>query len=266
MIKGIAKIIVLLLTVSASLMPVLAKDVEEENPNDCPTCSMTDAPHNIDYEAVEYYQSLSENAALYNAREAAENPFNHSLISVLRGNITAQGWATEGITRYYQTDYPDLLCPLSNPNPTIASHGCVVTSFAMIATKYGINVTPLDVRTRINADAPGLENACNFPWYDVLLVSPFNSLNAQEITNSNWDSAYNNIEGAILANRPVLAFMNGPGGFTHAVVVYGFEHYDNGADEYHYIFNPDPRGDNQTSLEEYQEDGWSINRLVVYYK
>lgn len=261
--KNFLKIFVLLFSFSASLMPVSARDVEEENNDDCPTCSMVDAPHNIDYEAVEYYQSLSENAALYNLIEAAENPFNGSR-SVLRASVTAQGWANGGITRYYQTDYTDLLCP-NTSSVTIASHGCVVTSFAMIATKYGINVTPLDVRTRLNADAPGTASACNFPWFDVVTVSPFTSLIAQEITDENWNVAYDNIEGAILANRPVLAFMYGPTG-THAVVVYGFEHYSDGG-EFHYIFNPDPRNESrQMSLEEYRRDGWSINRLMVYYK
>ena len=262
--KGFIKFLALFVTLSASFVSVSAKDIEDENTDDCPTCSMVNAPHNIDYEAIEYYQTLAENAPLYNAREAAENPFNGTR-SVLRASVTAQGWANSGITRYYQTDYNDLLCPNSNEHTTIADAGCVVTSFAMIATKYGINVTPLDVRTRINADAPGLENACDFPWFDVVLVSPFTSLNAQEITSNNWSIAYDNMEGAILANRPVLAFMNGPGGLTHAVVVYGFEHYSDGG-EFHYIFNPDPRNDHQMSLEEYQEDGWSINRLMVYYK
>lgn len=262
--KGLIELFAFFATISLCLMPVLAKDSEEENPDGCATCSMVDAPHNVDYEAIEFYQALSENAAFYNLKEAAENPFDGSR-SVLRASVTAQGWANSGITRYYQTDYTDLLCPLSNSEVTIASHGCVVTSFAMIATKYGINVTPLDVRTRINADAPGLENACDFPWFDVVLVSPFTSLNAQEITSTNWSTAYDNMEGAILANRPILAFLNGPGGLTHAVVVYGFEHYSDGG-EFHYIFNPDPRNDHQMSLEEYQADGWSINRLMVYFK
>lgn len=258
------KLFILLFSLCVSLWPISAKDLDEENNDDCPTCSMVDAPHQIDYGAVEYYQALAENASLYNSREAAENPFNGSR-SVLRASVTSQGWANSGITRYYQTEYDDLLCPNTSSIYTIASDGCVVTSFAMIATKYGINVTPLDVRTRLNADAPGTESACNFPWFNVVTVSPFTSLTAQEITSTNWSVAYNNIEGAILANRPVLAFMTGPTG-THAVVVYGFEHYSDGG-EFHYIFNPDPRNEyHQMSLEEYQRDGWSINRLMVYYK
>ena len=262
--KRYLKIFVILFSLSVTLMPVSARDLERENNDDCSTCSLVEAPHNIDYDAVEYYQSLSQNADLYNLRESAENPFNKSR-SVLRAGVIAQGWANSGITRYYQTDYNDLLCPNSSSEYTIASDGCVVTSFAMIASKYSINVTPLDVRTRLNADAPGTESACNFPWFNVVKVSPFTSLIAQEITNRNWNITFDNIEGAILANRPVLAFMSGPTG-THAVVVYGFEHYSDGG-EFHYIFNPDPRNkSHQMSLEEYRRDGWSIERLMVYYR
>lgn len=262
--RSISKFLLVMLVLFGSVFPVSARDIEGEDGDNCPTCDMLDAPHNIDYAAVEYYQTLSRNAELYNVSEAAENPFG-SFRSILRASVTSQGWANSGITRYYQTDYNDLLCPNTSSIYTIASDGCVVTSFAMIATKYGINVSPLDVRTRLNSDAPGNESACNFPWFNVVTVSPFTSLNAQEITNTNWSVAYDNIEGAILSNRPVLAFMSGPTG-THAVVVYGFEHYSDGG-EFHYIFNPDPRNSNhQMSLEEYQRDGWSINRLMVYYR
>ena len=184
---------------------------------------MTDAPYQIDYGAIEYYQALAENTPLYNSREAAENPFAENPFngsrSILRASVTSQGRPNSEIIRYYQAEYDDLLCPNTDPYTTIADAGCVVTSFAMIATKYGINVTPLDVRTRLNLDAPGTDSACNFPWFNVVTVSPFTSLTAQEIISYNWSVAYNNIEGAILANRPVLAYMNGPAE-AHAVVVY----------------------------------------------
>lgn len=258
------KILTILLLV-ITCIPVQAKDLPANRSNDdCPTCSAENAPHYIDEDAVKEYQYLASISEQFNAEQAINNPFNN-ITRNTRASVVSQAWANSGINRFYQTDYNDKLCPNSDTSKTIASDGCVVTSFAMIASKYGINTNPVHVKDRFNADAPGTESGCNFPWFNAVTVYPFTSLKAQEITNKAWSISYDNIEGALLLNRPVLAFMNGPTG-THAVVVYGYERYSDGG-EYHYIFNPDPRNSaHQMSLEEYQRDGWSVNRLMVYYK
>ena len=267
LIKKIGIILTTCLFVSTLNAPVFAKDLPlpENDPNSCSSCNEDNEPRNIDYGAIAQYQYLSEIAEQFNAREAQKNPFG---IRTRAANayVTAQGWASDGIVRYYQTDYNDLLCPKSGGTSTIASAGCVITSFAMIANKYKFYMTPPQVLAAINSNSPGSYSGCNFPWYDIVNTSPFTSLLKQDITSTVWSSAYDNMEGALLSGRPVLAFMKASNGSTHAVVVYGFERYSDGG-EFHYIFNPDPRNaSHQVSLEEYQRDGWKVNRLMVYYK
>ncbi|WP_105305274.1 C39 family peptidase [Anaerolactibacter massiliensis] len=261
-------ILSLLIGISTCMTLAFARDYDDGNGDDCPSCFVDTEPNIPDETAIAEYQYKAAHAAEHNSEQALKNPFKTGSViraRAINASVTSQAWANSGIVRYYQTDYSDYLCPKTSTAYTIASDGCVVTSFAMVVNKFGIYATPVTVKNRINADGPGTTSGCNFPWTSVNTVSPYNTLKIQNITSSNWNTAYDNIEGALLSNRPVIIYMHGSSGY-HAVVVYGYEHYSDGG-EYHYIFNPDPRNaSHQTSLEEYRRDGWTVERIMVYYK
>ena len=263
------------LTLFTSTMAVHAKDLpaDPNDPNggcDCCTMDIDESERQVDYQAIAEYIYLAEHAELFNAQQALKNPFRDALHMMRRGSVIKQGWAGNNVTRYYQNDYPnDLLCPISQPQgPTIKDGGCVVTSFSMIVSKYGIISDPLETRTVINRDAPGTDSACRFPWYGVVTIPKFKSIHYNDITvpGKFKPNQYAMIEGAILNNRPVLVHMYHPDPNIdpHAVVVYGYEYYSDGG-KFHYIFNPS-RDNPRTTLEDYENAGYMINQVMVYWK
>ena len=264
--KTVSLIPVIVLSFFFSGLGVNAQDVPGDS--GCTECTYGYSDeHHIDYDAIEQYTFYADHARDYYDEQVAKNPFSEGtdIQHVLRrASVTKQGWAGSNITRYYQDDYNDLLCPKARPlGPTIKSAGCVITSFSMIVSKYGIVSDPLNTRTVINRDSPGTENSCSFPWFDVVKIPFFSSLKAQEITRTNWASANTVIEGAILQNRPVIVYMTHPSKSPHAVVVYGYEYYSDGG-VFHYLFNPSKGA--AGTLEDYKKAGYSINRIMVYYK
>lgn len=127
-------------------------------------------PTSSDIAAHEDYLQIAEEAEKgYHPQVRANTPFAKlSPRKAANGSVLiGQAWATSGISHFYQEDYPNIkLC--STENLTIASAGCVVTSFAMVANKYGHNTTPPVVVSQINIFAPGAQNACSFSWASMI--------------------------------------------------------------------------------------------------
>lgn len=174
--KFLGIILSIIIGMNTCLTLTFAKDYEDGNGDDCPSCFVDTEPNIPDEEAIAEYQYKAAHAEEYNSEQALKNPFkNAATTRASRAFVTSQAWANEGITRFYQTNYSDYLCPKTHPSITIASDGCVVTSFAMVVNKFGIYATPVTVKDRINADGPGNTTGCNFPWTVVNTVTPYNT-------------------------------------------------------------------------------------------
>jgi hypothetical protein len=113
---------------------------------------------------------------------------------------------------YNQTDYPDTY--LSPSRLTIKEVGCLITSFAMIATKYGNSITP-----------PGVVSASNF-GYDGSFYGFKRSIGISVGSSIpvNWDT----INSEISQGHPVIVSVKVSGpvynsdGSNHFIVIKGF--------------------------------------------
>lgn len=168
--------------------------------------------------------------------------------------VTEQAWATDGITQYKQGDYNDIM----NGSCTIASHGCTITSVAMVLSKYGIYKNP----SQLNSDIKSRSgyDGCSLNWN--VLTQLYG------ITATPWSNGPNflesvgmdTIEGALKTGNPILVGIHLLGSTsTHWVVCYGYEHYSDGG-EFHYIFNPG--SENYTTLEQYM-NSWYIEHFAT---
>lgn len=164
------------------------------------------------------------------------------------------------MTHYYQDGQPWSKNIMQTCGSTIGEAGCAVTSFAMITSYYGYSDDPGEVNTKLGSYACPFSYANAGSKYSLSLVGDVH----QSVSN---DYAKSYILGALRNNRPVLVGLNG--GSTHFVVAYGYveEIYDPGqgfyGNKYYYIYDPwSPR--DYYELDQYLNNGWSVNRLKVY--
>lgn len=113
---------------------------------------------------------------------------------------------------YNQTDYPDTY--MSPSRLTIKDAGCLITSFAMIATKYGHSITPPGV-----VDASYFSTEGSFYGFKRSIgISVGSSIRV------NWDT----INSEINQGHPVIVSVKVPGpvynsdGSNHFIVITGF--------------------------------------------
>lgn len=120
--------------------------------------------------------------------------------------------STDSSWYYNQTDYPDTY--MSPSRLTIKDAGCLITSFAMVATKYGHSITP-----------PGVVASSDF-GYDGSFYG-FNSgigINVGRSVPVNWDT----INSELSQDHPVIVSVKVSGpvynsdGSNHFIVIKGF--------------------------------------------
>jgi len=151
----------------------------------------------------------------------------------------------------------ELLDPSSTSTKTIGSHGCTVTSFAMIASYLkGYSVTPLEVC------ANGISGSNGYEYYTAATEYGFDvsRLDMKEVSDTYAKSV---ILTELRRDRPVLVgFKNGSK--THFVVAKGYYKTDAGVEEY--MINDPSTYYDKDSIDEYFDSGWSVYRMVVYTK
>lgn len=169
----------------------------------------------------------------------------------LRASLVKYKW-------YYPTSYTQGGMPwsndqLGNSSYTIGSHGCALTSFAMLASLHGSTDDPGDVNSTMGS------YAVPFAW-DVG-ESRYNlpTMHYSSSTLSNSD-AEGTLAG-ILENTDVavVGMKYGSNG-THFVLARGFRLYTD--DLKIDIYDPGSKG--YTELQDYFDDGYTVNRIIFY--
>ena len=215
-----------------SITPVFAQDatpedIEREGQNQDP---QTGHP---DYFAIggdENYEAVKNSGS--KPSEISEQ----QMFRATYAYVTDQAWTNYGIQQYYQDDYTTPVC---SGGSSMSQVGCAVTSFSMVAAKYGVYKNPEQMFYALNATGAITDN-CEMTWS----VSGVQS--ALGLTMQHWNNSPNyteadgkqTIEGILKTGKPVIVGLKKVGSSSrHFVVCYGYEKYSDGG-TYHYIFNP----------------------------
>jgi len=151
------------------------------------------------------------------------------------------------VSRYDQTDYDD---EMETCDETIDDAGCALTSAAMAFKYYGAtNKAPDQLNTCMGDDA------CPFVW----TAGP--SCSEGEATYIGYyNFSYSTMVWALEDSRPpILKLENGSD--VHWVVVYSV--YGDGLSADDYRIN-DPYGGSSKNLSSYTNNGWSLEKIVIY--
>lgn len=165
-----------------------------------------------------------------------------------------------GITTYYQNGGQPWSNTLLNgcvSQPyTIGEAGCAITSFAMIASKYGSTDNPGQVNTKMGS------SACNFNHS--LAASLYGlTLNPLAVNGSTISSNYTTMRGSLVLGKPLMVTLGKPGGGYHFVILKSFIKYSDGS----YNFGiKDPTYNKFTWLSQYMNANYTIVNLRQYYK
>lgn len=158
---------------------------------------------------------------------------------------------TLSMTHYYQDDSRWGSDVMETCGLTIASAGCCLTSFTMIQRYLGGTDDPGDVNIELG------DYAC--PFYYYVAADEYGYTVEYFSSSTQTDSnAINFIIGSIDEDNPVLVGMyHNTTGKTHFVAANGY----NG--ETIYIKDPSSYY-NYSTLNEYLDTNWTVNRLCVY--
>lgn len=157
---------------------------------------------------------------------------------------------TLSMTHYYQDDSRWGSDVMETCGSTIASAGCCLTSFTMIQRYLGGTDDPGDVNITLG------DYACPFYYYVAADEYGYTVEYFSSSTQTDSD-AINFIIGSIDEDNPVLVGMVHTSGETHFVTAYGY------SGDTIYIKDPSSYYDRST-LDEYLDKNWTVNRLCVY--
>lgn len=175
-------------------------------------------------------------------------------IAAARNARRAGSYVTPAPTHYYQEDSRWSGDIMQDEGLPIGTHGCCLTSFAMVQTFFGGTDTPTEVNQKMGT------NACPFEFTYVPTVYGYTIKNYHRGTVTNTYAA-NFVVGAIDSNLPAIVGMVPSVGNTHFVTAYGYT-VVNGVTTI-IIYDP-ARSRNYTNLTQYLNSGYSVNRLYVY--
>lgn len=140
-------------------------------------------------------------------------------------------------------------CIMQEKGLSIGSSGCCLTSFTIIQQYYGGTDTPDIVNEKMGDDA------CPFAYrvaedeygYDISVLL---------MEDVSYESTLNYVRAAVSEGNPVLIGMESSSGKPHFVVAFAYA--------YDYIIIRDPASRDYTYLGDYMDDGYTINRVIVY--
>lgn len=149
-------------------------------------------------------------------------------------------------------------------NETIGSHGCTVTSFAMISSYLKNTIIyPNHVVSKLGVSSIDPKISYSSPFEYNLAATKYNlvlSGNVHTSTSVSGSYAKQYIRGALRTGKPVMVGMKHPN-TTHFIVAYGYRLYSDGSEQ---ILIKDPSGYSYIYLDQYLNNGYSVNRLKVY--
>lgn len=163
-----------------------------------------------------------------------------------------------GITTYYQNGNQSWSNTVLNGcSPlTIGQAGCAITSFAMIASKYGSTDNPGQVNTKLGSYASSFNHDYAAAEY---------GLTVRGLTTVKGGIAENKsiMRGTLLLGTPLMVTLAKPGGGNHFVVVKSYIRYSDGS----YRFGiKDPTYNKYNYLDQYMKDNYTIYNIRKYYK
>ncbi|SDO01286.1 C39 family peptidase [Acetanaerobacterium elongatum] len=145
-------------------------------------------------------------------------------------------------------------------NYTYSGAGCAMTSYAMVFSYYGSNVTPVDVgNTYYNRTNPQ-QSPIDF---NVRTLVPMYSRSISAIdTVSSRSSLEAVIVGGIFSGYPTVLKMTRSNGDTHFIVAYGC--FQATASDPTIIYIRDPESHiNYSTLNKYYDKGWTAANYVT---
>lgn len=162
------------------------------------------------------------------------------------------------MTTYYQNGNQSWSSTVLNGcSPlTIGQAGFAITSFAMIASKYGSTDNPGQVNTKLGS------YACSFDHY---YAAAMYGLTVSGLTTVKGGIAENKsiMRGTLLLGTPLMVTLAKPGGGYHCVVVKSYIRYYDGS----YRFGiKDPTYIKDNYLDQYMNDNYTIFNIRKYYK
>lgn len=206
------------------------------------------------------YGAIAEDPTFQVVKNSGQRPSN---LPMRRAAVTDQAWANYGIQQYWQDDWTNSIC---SGGSSIAQVGCTITSYSMVASKYGVYKNPEQMFYLLKQYG-AIEANCNMTWNKTA------NQNALGLTFEHWNNTkhgnyteaggYQDIEGALKTGKPVIVGLQNVNNSNqkHYVVCYGFEKYSDGG-KFHYIFNPQ-RGRPET-IEGYMAQ-WYIRDITLLY-
>lgn len=162
------------------------------------------------------------------------------------------------MTHYYQSgqSWSSQHCGGISSNPTIASAGCAITSFAMVEKYYGGSHNPGQVSTNLGSSAYPMDWYTAATAYGLSLptIIPYSDNILDKGRASGTTCSY------VRSNKPVIVGMkNRNTGGTHFVVARGAAPQNANV----YIYDPASNTD-YTVLDQYYNDGYYVYEIIVY--
>ncbi len=160
-----------------------------------------------------------------------------------------------------QTDVRWRELTLGTDGATIGSEGCALTSFAMVASYWGVPTTPAQARTRLDTYAYPLEWVAAQPRYGFYVVRK-DSVRFRDARLHAPAWVRDTIEDHIRAGCPVIVgLLQTTTGAPHFIVAYGVVPNGDGSVE---ILLRDPSENSDYQAWSHIPAGWTVTRLVVY--
>lgn len=192
----------------------------------------------------------------YNSEEsAAERKRLLELAKKLKSGTGKQRYSTI----YVLSNFPNLKqgdpawrdCIMQSLGLTIWDSGCCLTSFTMVQQYYGGTDTPDEVNECLG------DAACPFYWE--VAKRKYNYEMTKLAETVSYEDTLNYVMAAVSEQHPVIIGMDHSSKGQHFVVAYGYA-YDN-------IIIMDPaESRNYLYLGDYMNEGYYINRVVIYTK
>lgn len=146
-------------------------------------------------------------------------------------------------------------CIMQKKGLSIGKSGCCLTSFTDIQQYYDGTDTPDIVNERLG------DSACIFVYNDAAKEYGYTisvlvmKLETDEVPYVSYDDTLSYVKAAVLEKHPVLLGMKAEGK-THFVVAFGYA--------YNYILIRDPASNGYSYLNDYTDDGYVVNRIIIY--
>lgn len=168
------------------------------------------------------------------------------------GGLPIPGKIEIPVPPFFQADPRWADIPLGRTKDTIGSHGCAITSAAMVLSYYGAQIDPSDLNKYL-MEHDGYEGSAWIKWEVAGTFPPNVAAKRYEDLPS-----YGLIDWNLLLGNPVIIRIHRPSGKTHFVIIVGKKGLD------YLIRDPGPQG--KQGVYPFYQLGAPIEALRFYQK